>query len=175
MNDLRYNHACFICLKKTQQKMPCHSMLLRYFSHALKVVSDTHSLAYNGMKCTKYKNKDGNPLNGYFRKQWRSRWPWPTFYQLVRKKGVTVYYFISEIIFWFGKHQVLLINKTYARNKCWQNVCQEYVFLTKRMPGIDYVDKMYAKNRLCLSADPEGGIGVPDPPPLENLKLYGFL
>ena len=25
------------------------------------------------------------------------------------------------------------------------------------------------------SADPEGGTGGPDPPPLENDKLYGFL
>ena len=25
------------------------------------------------------------------------------------------------------------------------------------------------------NADPEGGTGGPDPPPLENHKLYGFL
>ena len=59
-----------------------------------------------------------------------------------RKKGLTVYYFILEIIFLVWKTPTkrmpgINVDKIYARNM---------FFLTKSMPGIDYVDKIYARN-----------------------------
>ena len=93
------------------------------------------------------------------------------FYQKVK-----IYLQQSFVSFWklflFGKHQILLIDKMHARNRfCWTTLSASIVIMNKRyarnrlcrtiisgqhsdyekkiMPIIGFVDKMYAKNRLC--------------------------
>ena len=51
----------------------------------------------------------------------------------------------------FGKHQVLLTDKTLCQEKVMLNLMKQpaWSLLTKCMPEIDFVDKTCARNRSC--------------------------